>query len=95
MKRNLEERVEVITPVEPDDLRTKLREILDIQLADQRSGWDMQADGTYIQRNPSERAEQAGSQEIFIQLAGKRLADAQRMSKKKNKKKKIVKRKRK
>ena len=94
MKRNLEERVEVITPVEPEDLRTKLREILDIQLADQRSGWDMQADGTYIQRNPSGRAEQNGSQEILIQLAGKRLADAQRMSKKKQKKK-IVKRKRK
>ena len=92
MKRNLEERVEVITPVEPEDLRTKLREILDIQLSNQRSGWDMQADGTYIQRNPSGRAEQDGSQEILIQQAGKRLADAQRMSKKK--KKKIVKRKR-
>ncbi len=94
MKRNLEERVEVITPVEPEDLRTKLREILDVQLSNQRSGWDMQADGTYIQRKASGRAEQAGSQEILIQQAGKRLADAQRMSKKKNKKK-IVKRKRK
>ena len=93
MKRNLEERVEVITPVEPNDLRTKLREILDIQLSNQRSGWDMQADGTYIQRKASVRAEQEGSQEILIQQAGKRLADAQRMSKKK--KKKIVKRKRK
>ena len=92
MKRNLEERVEVITPVEPEDLRTKLREILDVQLSNQRSGWDMQADGTYIQRKASGRAEQAGSQEILIQQAGKRLADAQRMSKKKNKKK-IVKRK--
>jgi len=93
MKRNLEERVEVITPVEPNDLRTKLREILDIQLSNQCSGWDMQADGTYIQRKASVRAEQEGSQEILIQQAGKRLADAQRMSKKK--KKKIVKRKRK
>ena len=94
MKRNLEERVEVITPVEPDDLRRKLREILDIQLSDQRSAWEMQADGTYIQRNPSGRAERDGSQVILIQQAGKRLADAQRMSKKKHKKK-IVKRKRK
>ena len=93
MKRNLEERVEVITPVEPNDLRTKLREILDIQLSNQRSGWDMQADGTYIQRKASVRAEQEGAQEILIQQAGKRLADAQRMSKKK--KKKIVKRRRK
>jgi polyphosphate kinase len=94
MKRNLEERVEVITPIEPEDLRKKLREILDIQLADQRSAWDMQPDGTYIQRKPSGRSEQAGSQEILIQKAARRLADAQRLSRKKIKKK-IAKRKRK
>jgi len=94
MKRNLEERVEVITPVEPEDLRIKLRDILDIQLSDKRSAWEMQTDGTYIQRKATGRAEQAGSQEILIEQAAKRLADAQRLSKKKTKKK-IAKRKRK
>jgi polyphosphate kinase len=94
MKRNLEERVEVITPVEPEDLRKTLRGILDTQLGDRRSGWDMQSDGKYKQRKASGRAEQAGSQEILIQQAAKRLSDAQRLSKKKIKKK-IPKRKRK
>jgi polyphosphate kinase len=94
MKRNLEERVEVITPVEPDDLKAKLRDILDIQLADQRSAWQMQSDGTYVQRKASGRGEHAGSQEILIQQAAKRLAAAQRLSRKKTKKK-IAKRKRK
>ncbi len=94
MKRNLEERVEVITPIEPEDLRIKLRDILDTQLSDKRSAWEMQADGTYVQRTASGRGERAGSQEILIQKAAKRLADAQRLSKKKVKKK-IAKRKRK
>ncbi|MFH0350897.1 MAG: hypothetical protein ACHBMF_03035 [Chromatiales bacterium] len=52
MTRNLESRVEVVTPVEKPDLRVRLREILEVQLNDQRSAWDMQADGTYRQRCP-------------------------------------------
>ena len=94
MKRNLEDRVEVITPVEPEDLKKNLREILDIQLADQRNAWDMQPDGSYIQRKASGQGKQIGSQEILIRRAAKRLSDAQRLIKKKNKKK-IAKRKRK
>ena len=94
MKRNLEKRVEVITPIEPLDLKKKLREILDVQLADTRSAWEMQSDGTYVQRSPSVKGRALGSQETLIKKAEKRLADAQRLSKKK-KKKKIAKRKRK
>ena len=94
MKRNLEERVEVITPVEPVELQKKLREILDIQLSDKRSAWEMQPDGGYVQRKASNRGEQVGAQETLICKAAKRLADAQRLSKKKVKKK-IAKRKRK
>ncbi|RUM38405.1 MAG: polyphosphate kinase 1, partial [Desulfobulbus sp.] len=94
MKRNLEKRVEVITPIEPLDLQKKLREILDVQLADTRSAWEMQSDGTYVQRSPTVKGRALGSQETLIKKAEKRLADAQRLSKKK-KKKKIAKRKRK
>ncbi|RUM36052.1 MAG: polyphosphate kinase 1 [Desulfobulbus sp.] len=94
MKRNLEKRVEVITPIEPLDLKKKLREILDVQLADTRSAWEMQSDGTYVQRSPTVKGRALGSQETLIKKAEKRLADAQRLSKKK-KKKKIAKRKRK
>ncbi len=47
MKRNLESRVEVLVPVESPRLRARLREILDTQLANRRSGWWMQPDGSY------------------------------------------------
>ena len=86
MKRNLEERVEVITPIEPPELQAALREILDVQLNDRRAAWVMQPDGTYIQRRPKTRAEQRSSQEILIELAAKRLARAKRLFKKKIKK---------
>jgi polyphosphate kinase len=76
MKRNLEDRVEVITPVEPEELRKELREILDVQLADQRSSWEMQPDGRYIQRTGT-REDEKGSHEILIEKAEKRLSDAQ------------------
>jgi len=92
MKRNLEARVEVMTPVEPKVLQTELRTILNVQLKDRRSAWEMQSDGSYIQLQPTARGEQRSSQELLIELAAKRLAEARRLSKKKHKKK-IAKRK--
>ncbi len=94
MKRNLEDRVEVVIPVDYEPLQKELRNILDIQLADKRSCWEMQEDGTYVQLQPGPDDEQRGCQEIFIELAKKRLAAAKKLSKKKLKKK-IARRKRK
>ena len=54
MHRNLESRVEAITPIEDRALKAELQEILQIHLLDQRSAWDMKPDGTYIQRKPTE-----------------------------------------
>src|SRR5208282_3205828 len=48
MKRNLESRVEVVTPVEDPQLRKELRTVLDIQLRPNRCQWEMQSDGTYL-----------------------------------------------
>lgn len=76
MKRNLESRVEVMTPVENADLRQDLRLMLDVQLADRRSAWELRADGSYIQRKPGEGQETHGSQETLIAVADTRLAAA-------------------
>jgi polyphosphate kinase len=76
MKRNLESRVEVVVPVEAPALRKELRFILDTQLEDKRSAWDMQSDGTYVQRKPGTEAEKIGCQERMIRAAEKRLKDA-------------------
>ena len=53
MHRNLSARVEAIAPVEPRRLRERLWEILQVNLQDQRQAWDMQPDGSYIQRTPA------------------------------------------
>jgi polyphosphate kinase len=76
MGRNLESRVEVVAPVEDPDLRQELRLILDVQLGDQRSAWDMQPDGSYVQRHPQKDSEQRGCQEMLIELANDRVAAA-------------------
>jgi polyphosphate kinase len=53
MYRNLLGRVEVITPVEDPTAKARLWEILQVMLKDQRQAWDMQSDGSYIQRTPA------------------------------------------
>jgi len=83
MKRNLESRVEVVTPVEAPELRAQLRQLLDVQLKDRRSAWEMQSDGGYTQRQPRKNDEPRGCQEIFTTLAQERLKRGLHSSKRK------------
>jgi polyphosphate kinase len=92
MKRNLDRRVEVIAPVESPVLQGELREILNLQLDDQRGAWDMQSDGSYIQRKPRGSEDKRSAQELLIEKSEQRLAEARRMYKKQYSKK-IAKRK--
>jgi polyphosphate kinase len=73
MKRNLEARVEVLCPVELPALVREIRTILDVQLEDTRSAWDMQPDGSYIQRMPADREAAGGSHCQLIEQAEKRV----------------------
>ena len=80
MQRNLEKRVEVLVPVELPRLQAELRYILDTQLSDQRGAWDMQPDGSYVQR--------AGigakhSQQQLIERTERRLKEATRLRRRK------------
>lgn len=52
MSRNLERRVEVIVPVRDNLSRVQLNELLEIQLRDNRNGWEMDSNGKYTQRRP-------------------------------------------
>jgi len=85
MKRNLESRVEVVTPIIDAKLRGELRYFLDIQLNDQRSAWEMQSDGTYTQRQPKNEGEKMGSQELLIQYADRRAKKAKKLQRGKRK----------
>jgi polyphosphate kinase len=77
MKRNLESRVEVVVPVEDAQLRKELRAVLDLQLG---SGgvWDMQSDGSYIQR-PVDGSKHP--QYALIEWAEKRQREAAKLKK--------------
>jgi len=83
MKRNLEARVEVVVPVEDRKLRAEIRTLFDVHLNDNRSAWDMQPDGSYIQRLPGPGQELRGSHEILIELAAKRQKKMARLKKRK------------
>ncbi|MDR3089246.1 MAG: polyphosphate kinase 1 [Desulfobulbaceae bacterium] len=83
MKRNLEMRVEVVAPIEDARSQATLREILDIQLGNQRSVWEMRENGEYIQRLPREGDDQRAVHQIFIEKAEKRAAASPFTAKKK------------
>jgi polyphosphate kinase len=76
MTRNLESRVEVVTPVEDPKLRQELRLIIDVQLSSRKDVWEMQADGSYIERKDTAAKKTLSSQETFVELARKRMAAA-------------------
>jgi polyphosphate kinase len=71
MYRNLNNRIECITPIYDRAAQARLDQILNVQLADQRQAWDMQSDGSYIQRqpDPDQPETQLGSQGQLMQLA--------------------------
>jgi polyphosphate kinase len=83
MKRNLDSRVEVFAPVEAPALRAKLRVFLDMQLKDQRSAWDMQADGCYVQRTPTGKKPAKSSQQAMIEWSEKLVKEATRLRRRK------------
>lgn len=59
MPRNLNRRVEVVTPVANPLFQRRLQSVLDICLADNRQAWDLHPDGSYTQRTPGDRGERA------------------------------------
>ncbi|MDH3214085.1 MAG: polyphosphate kinase 1 [Myxococcales bacterium] len=85
MKRNLESRVEALTPVEDPRHQEELRRVLEVQLEDPRGAWDMQPDGSYVQRRPEKAGKARHSQRMLIDRAEKRLKEATRLRKRKPK----------
>ena len=88
MKRNLEARVEVLCPVDAPELTRELRMIFDTHDADQHSAWDMQSNGSYVQRCATEEVTaNNGSHRMMINMAERRLKESLKQNKKKQKEK--------
>lgn len=69
MPRNLDRRVEVVTPVEAPNLKQQLKEMLDIFWSDNRQAWELQSDGSYHQRHPQNEDPERNAQLIFMEKA--------------------------
>jgi polyphosphate kinase len=52
MPRNLDNRVEILAPVESPALLAQVRDVLERSLADNTSAWELEADGTWRRRVP-------------------------------------------
>ncbi len=71
MTRNLEHRVEVLTPVCLDEHKEECRTILNACLNDQVNAWEMLPDGSYAKRH-SDDPKAVGAQQRMILLARER-----------------------
>lgn len=89
MKRNLESRVEVCTPIESPKHQVLLREILDLQINNKRNVWEMASDGSYTQLRSKDEKYNTCIHEQLIEKAQKRAAASRRELAKKRSKKKI------
>jgi polyphosphate kinase len=86
MYRNLLARVEISAPIEDRPLRETVWTILQVMLHDRRQAWDMQPDGSYVQRQPpvtadpaggiTAKAELLGTHQVLMDLARSRVAAA-------------------
>jgi len=52
MPRNFDRRVEVVTPIEDRHLHPRVCALLETCLGDNRQAWDLNSDGSYVQRKP-------------------------------------------
>ncbi|MCH9673610.1 MAG: polyphosphate kinase 1 [Gammaproteobacteria bacterium] len=80
MTRNLEQRVEVLCPIEAPHLRIELRRMLDLWLGDKRNAWDMDADGKYTHRSPKADGgdEPLGAQALLVRSAQRAFEELER-----------------
>jgi polyphosphate kinase len=66
MPRNLDRRVEVVVPVEDPSSRKELKQILDTYRQDNRQAWDLQSDGSYLQRKPGKHQQLINAQQTLM-----------------------------
>ena len=69
MPRNLDRRVEAVTPILAPHLRRDLMHLLETCLSDNRQAWEMQLDGTYVQRQPRANEPERSTHESLMEKA--------------------------
>ena len=72
MERNLDRRVEVITPITDAAIKRHLRDVvLEALLSDSHRAWELQTDGSYSRVHPAEGIEPLNSQQFLLEWYSK------------------------
>jgi polyphosphate kinase len=64
MPRNLDSRVELVTPVEDPDLRAELLDVLERCFAENANAWELDADGVWTRLSPSNGQRRSVQEEL-------------------------------
>jgi polyphosphate kinase len=67
MPRNLDRRIEAVTPIESPSDRQALRDLLLMMWKDNRQAWELRPDGTYMQRHPSPDEPERATHRMLIE----------------------------
>ena len=72
MERNLDRRIEVITPITDAAIKRHLRDVvLEALLSDTHRAWELQTDGSYIRVRPPEGVDALNSQQFLLEWYSK------------------------
>jgi polyphosphate kinase len=71
MARNLDNRVELVAPVDDPDACAEIQTVLDLQMADTALAWELGADGSWRRVQPAEGEEPLNSQDALMELASR------------------------
>ena len=69
MRRNLDDRVEVVTEIEEDSAKQRLIDNLYVTLADRRSAWVLGSDGRYSLYQPKGEESESAYQDVMMRQA--------------------------
>ena len=78
MPRNFDQRVEVLAPVDDPVLRARLRQIVDVNLADDALAWELTRKGRWRRVRPASGAGRVDAHEQLIELNAERAAPVPR-----------------
>ncbi len=78
MYRNLQARVEAITPIEDPAARERVKDVLETTLADHGHAWELQADGKWKRRTPPTDSGASDTQDVMMSRTLRMAKKAQR-----------------
>ena len=76
MARNLDNRVELVAPVDDPRARDEVQALIDVQLRDTALAWELGADGGWRRVEPAPGQEPLNSQDVLMQAASHRARSA-------------------